>query len=83
MTPRSISKWLKLRDEGKLQAVPVSRGPHKLFLEPLKAYIDEHPDSTLVEVILTAELIKALRKLGYTYKKTKSLQRERRIKEGY
>ena len=81
MTPRSISKWLKLRDEGKLQAVPVPRGPHKLFLEPLKAYIDEHPDSTLVEVILTAELIKALRKLGYTYKKTKSLQRERRIKE--
>jgi hypothetical protein len=46
----SISKWLKLRDEGKLQPVPVPRGPHKLFLEPLKAYIDEHPDSTLEEV---------------------------------
>ena len=45
----SISKWLKLRDEGKLQPVPVPRGPHKLFLEPLKAYIDEHPDSTLEE----------------------------------
>ena len=48
ITQRSISKWLKLRDEGKLQPVPVPR--HKLFLEPLKAYIDEHPDSTLEEV---------------------------------
>ena len=45
----SISKWLKLRDEGKLQPVPVPRDPHKLFLEPLKAYIDEHSDSTLEE----------------------------------
>ena len=82
----SISKWLKLRDEGKLQPVPAPRGPHKLFLEPLKAYIDEHPDSALEEAanyFLTAELIKALRKLGDTYKKTKNLQAERRIKEGY
>ena len=36
-------------DEGKLQPVPVPRGFHKLFLEPLKAYIDEHPDSTFEE----------------------------------
>ena len=69
----------------KLQAVPVPRDPHKLFLEPLKAYIDERPDSTLVKVILTVELTRYLRRCensGIRIKKTKSLQGERRIKEG-
>ena len=36
ITPRCVSRWLKLRNQGKLQPVPVPRSPHKLFLEPLK-----------------------------------------------
>lgn len=87
VTPRSISKWLKLRDEGKLQAVPVPRGPHKLFLEPLKAYIDERPDSTLVEIANyfncgVNTVFKALRKLGYTYKKNKKSTRRETNQKG-
>lgn len=82
ITPKCVSKWLKLRAQGKLQAVPVPRSPHKLFLEPLKEYIDEHPDSTLAEAAnhfncgINA-VFKALRKLGYTYKKNKkSIRKE-------
>ena len=51
----------------------------------LKAYIDERQDSTLVEVILTVELTRYLRRCENSdirIKKTKSLQGERRIKEG-
>ena len=87
ITQRSISKWLKLRDEGKLQPIPVPRGPHKLFLEPLKAYIDEHPDSTLEEVANhfncgVNTVFKALRKLGYTYKKNKKSTRRKTNQRG-
>lgn len=76
ITARCVSKWLKLREQGKLQAVHVPRSPHKLFLEPLKEYIDAHPDSTLAEIAKHFNcginaVFKALRKLGYTYKKNK------------
>lgn len=82
ITPKCVSKWLKLRVQWKLQAVSVPRSPHKLFLEPLKEYIDEHPDSTLAEVARHFNcginaVFKALRKLGYTYKKNKkSIRKE-------
>ena len=82
ITPRCVSRWLKLREQGKLQALPVPRSPHKLFLEPLKEYIDKHPDSTLAEIAKHFNcginaVFKALRKLGYTYKKNKkSIKKE-------
>ena len=67
----------------KLQAVPVPRDPHKLFLEPLKAYIDERPDSTLVEVILTVELTRYLRRCensGIRIKNKKPTRRETNLR---
>ena len=87
MNDSSVYRWMKLlREKGSLEVKPTPRSPHKLFLEPLKKYVDERPDSYIREIAEHFKcgknaVFKALKKLGYTRKKTKNLSRTERIGE--
>ena len=79
--PDTVGRWIKLKKTtGSLRAIPVPRSPHKLPLKSLEEYVKEHPDAFLREI---AEhfgcgkdaVARALKKLGFTRKKTKNLQR--------
>lgn len=78
--PMTVSRWIKLRNKtGSLKAVPVPRSPHKLPLEPLKSYVEEHPDAFLMEIAShfgcgKDAVARALKKLGFKRKKTENLQ---------
>ena len=75
--PETVSKWIKLKNTtGSLKVIPVSRGPHKLPLEPLEKYVKEHPDAFLREIAAHFNcgkdaVARALKKLGFTRKKNK------------
>ena len=86
--PETVSSWIKLKKTtGSLKAVPVPRSPHKLPLEALEKYVKEHPDAFLREIAShfgcgKDAVARALKELGFTRKKTKNLQRTRRIAKG-
>ena len=73
----SVKRWVRLlRTTGTLKVTPTPRSPHKLFLEPLKEYLDAHPDAFYREIAeqfhcSTYAVCKAVHKLGYTRKKNK------------
>lgn len=75
--PVTVNRWMKLRrTTGTLKAVPVPRSPHKLPLEPLKRYVEEHPDAFLREIAAhfgcgKDAVARALKKLGFKRKKNK------------
>ncbi|MBR1734512.1 MAG: transposase [Alphaproteobacteria bacterium] len=75
--PGTISRWIKLkRTTGSLKAVAVPRSPHKLPLDALEKYEKEHPDAFLREIgshfsCGKDAVARALKKLGFTRKKTK------------
>ena len=84
----SVYRWMKLlRETGSLEVKPTPRSPHRLYLEPLKKYVDEHPDSYIWDI---AEYFKcgkttvfhALRKLGYFRKKNKKFIANRTHRRG-
>ena len=77
--PVTVSRWIKLKKTtGNLKAVPVPRSPHKLPLDALEKYVKEHPDAFLREIAShfgcgKDAVARALKKLGFTRKKTKNL----------
>ncbi len=79
--PMTVSRWIKLRNKtGSLKAVPVPRSPHKLPLEPLKSYVEEHPDAFLMEIAShfgcgKDAVARALKKLGFKRKKNRKFTR--------
>ena len=81
----TVSSWIKLKKTtGSLKVVPVPRSPHKLPLKPLEEYVKEHPDAILKEIAShfgcgKDAVARALKKLGFTRKKTKNLQGTERI----
>ena len=80
--PGTVSKWIKLKKTtGSLKVIPVPRSPHKLPLDDLEEYVKEHPDEFLREIAShfgcgKDAVARALKKLGFTRKKTKNLQRK-------
>ena len=85
MNPDTVERWIKLKKTtGGLKAVLVPRSPHKLPLDALEEYVKEHPDAFLREIAAHFNcgkdaVARALKKLGFTRKKTKNLQRTGRI----
>ena len=83
----TVSRWIKLkRTTGSLKVTPVPRSPHKLPLDDLEKYVKKHPDAFLREIAShfgcgKDAVAKALKKLGFTRKKTKNLQGTERIAE--
>lgn len=73
----SVQRWKKLlKETGSLEVTPTPRGPHKLFLEPLKEYVDANNDATLETIAAhfgcaVTTVWNALQKLGYTRKKNR------------
>ena len=80
--PGTVSKWIKLKNTtGSLKAIPVPRSPHKLPLDALEEYVQKHPDAFLREIAAhfgcgKDAVARALKKLGFTRKKTKNLQKK-------
>ena len=78
----TVGRWMNLVKENKsLKPVPTPRSPHKLSLEKLESYVKEHPDAFLREIgdnfnCGPDAVARALKKLGFTRKKTKNLQRK-------
>ena len=73
----SVYRWKKLlKETGSLKVIPTPRGPHKLFLEPLKEYVDAQNSTTLEKIgkhfgCTASAVWNALNKLGYSYKKNR------------
>ena len=73
----TVSRWIKLKKTiGSLKAVAVPRSPHKLPLDALEKYVEEHPDDFLREIAShfgcgKDAVARALKKLGFTRKKNK------------
>ena len=73
----AINKWhQKYQKTGELKDPPPRRSFRKLDPEKLKAYVNEHPDAYLKEIgeafnCSDTAVLKALRQLGITRKKTK------------
>ena len=80
--PMTVSRWIKLKKTtGSLKVVAVPRSPHKLPLDALEEYVKEHPDEFLREIAShfgcgKDAVARALKKLGFTRKKTKNIQRK-------
>jgi len=79
----AIQKWEKrLAETGEIKNKPVNRPFKKIDPERLRTYIKDHPDAYLKEIAeefgCSAPAVqKALRRLGFTHKKVKALQRTR------
>ncbi len=77
---RTIRRWLLLKKETK-SVCPKPHGggyPAKINLTTLKEYVDSHPDKTLEDLgkefsVSHVSIWKALRKIGYVYKKNTSV----------
>lgn len=75
--PVTVSRWIKLKKEtGSLKVVAVPRSPHKLPLDELGKYVEEHPDGFLREIAShfgcgKDAVARALKKLGFTRKKNR------------
>ena len=77
---RTVRRWIALKKETK-SVVPRSHGggyPAKIDTSVLKEYVDSHPDKTLEDIVKEfsvshVAIWKALRKIGYVYKKNTSL----------
>lgn len=78
--PVTVSRWIKLKKTtGSLKAVAIPRSPHKLPLDALEKYVEGHPDEFLREIAShfgcgKDAVVRALKKLGFTRKKTKNIQ---------
>jgi len=84
----TISKWKKLRlESGSLNNRPLNIGFKKIDPELLKKYVEEHPDAYLKEMAVQfgcsdVGIIKPLRKLKITRKKSQNFQRTRCKQKG-
>ena len=71
----TIKGWKKLlRETGKLENRPLDRKPAKLCPVRLRAYINEHPDSYLIEIAnefkcTAAAVFYGMKRMGITRKK--------------
>ena len=77
---RTVRRWLSLKKEsGSLVPRPHGGGyPPKIVISKLKEYINSHPDKTLEDIgkefsVSHVAIWKALRKIGYVYKKNTSI----------
>jgi transposase len=79
----SIKEWKKLlKETGSLEMRPVERATSKFHSIELEAYIDEHPDATLLDIAThfggsTSGAFNALEREKITFKKRALLHREK------